>query len=79
MSASGDLFGERPKPAAGPKVRRELLVDEMVSTRLAWRLAWPGDKPDWKWAPKALVERGRGQDAKFFTMPKSIAQERGWL
>jgi hypothetical protein len=78
-----DLFGHHlPALRDRVKVRREMLVDEARSTSRAWRLAWPppdGDKPVWQWIPKAICERGRGQDAKYFTMLKSAAQDRGWL
>ena len=75
-----DLFG---KIGAPPKdstpVRVRLDVIEASCTDLAWFLRPPGKGAQAAFAPRQLARRGEGPEAQFFTMPKWLARERGWL
>jgi hypothetical protein len=76
-----DLFGEIPKKLADPNglVSLRLTALEHGETDAAWLLSKGerGEKP--KHAPKRLVKRGTGHLVDVFTMPRWLANEKGWL
>lgn len=79
-SPQTDLFG---KLVAAPKdqtpVRVRLDVIAASCTAKAWFLRPPGKGAKAGFAPRSEARPGDGPEAQFFTMPKWLARERGWL
>lgn len=76
----GDLFGPappRPRDETPVAIPMRLVSD---GTDAAWHLTPLGVGSDRaRFAPRALVTRGEGTKTQFFTMPRWVAVERGWL
>jgi len=74
------LFGP-PPPAKRDDAPVSLPMDEVsAGTGAAWHLTPKGRGSRLAaFAPRSLVARGAGDKQQFFTMPRWIASERGWL
>lgn len=76
-----DLFGGVAQP---PRRDETLVVIPMrevaPATDKAWFLAPIGTSSRLSgWVGKTLATRGKGDREQFFTMPRWVAAERGWL
>jgi len=76
-----DLFGGAVTPARRDETPVELPMREVASpTDKAWFLAPVGTSSKRSgWVARSMVTRGEGDRAQFFTMPRWLAIERGWL
>lgn len=75
-----DLFGGPRAPARDVTSITIPMVEVGAGTDRAWHLK-PAGAPSSKaaFAPRSAVSRGSGHQQQFFTMPRWIAAERGWL
>lgn len=80
-SPQRDLFGRPPDaPPDRTPVTVPLREVSGSSTDKALFLApMPGGKGRAGFAPRSEVRRGEGDQAQFFTMPRWLAVERGWV
>jgi hypothetical protein len=76
-----DLFGHKPVKLADPNglVSLTLTALEHGETPAAWLLVKPEKGATPRHAPKRLAKRGVGPLAGVFTMPRWLADEKGWL
>lgn len=76
---SGDLFGYEPPKRAVAAGEVALVMVLHHQTDAAWLLGRDNDRQAAQWIPKSQCKRGVGRDENVWTMPRGMADERGWL